>query len=250
MGKKSIVYVLTLVVVIMALAISLVVTDKNSNITAAAGGIQVLDEVILTDNTNDIIEDKSNSTLVGTKGEGRVINPMKTDRTENVVNGTNDEHLNAIYTKEIDPCDIIKQDMEKLKSGDRATVLRYFGDSVVFSPDNIIDKLAATVISFASVKNNHPNTYTVVVHICTLDYQKMNQDMLRLKETIDDEKQISKEIAKGVVNGLYELHYTIPLTVENNCVIVTEEFKQSITGGWYTGIGTNLKSVDCIATVK
>ena len=69
--------------------------------------------------------------------------------------------------------------------------------------------------------------------------------MLELRNTITDEKELNIEIAKGVVNGNYDLHYTIPVTVENCAVVVTEEIKQALTGGWYTGVGTALANVEC-----
>lgn len=148
----------------------------------------------------------------------------------------------------------IENELELLKQHDKDMIRKYFGESKEFTEDTIADKLTATRISFISAECNKDTAY-VVVHICTLDYNKMNQDYMAYKqglvkenESISDEdikRETSTEVAKGVLDGRYDAHYNIPVTVSKDGVIVSEQYKQAITGNWYKGVGSGLESTSC-----
>lgn len=148
----------------------------------------------------------------------------------------------------------IENELELLKQYDKDTVRKYFGESTEFTEDTIADKLTATRISFISAECNKDTAY-VIVHICTLDYNKMSQDYMAYKqglvqenESISDEdikRETNIEVAKGVLDGRYNVHYNIPVTVSTNGVIVSEQYKQAITGNWYKGVGIGLESTSC-----
>ena len=150
---------------------------------------------------------------------------------------------------ETDPYELIYNDIENIKAGDANTITRYFGSSEVFSPDIVSDKLAATMVSFISSETKEDGTIEVLIHICALDYDLMVNDTNSLRMASEDgqmdEDVIKKEIAKGIVRGDYDVHYTIPVVVSNNTVKVTEELKQVITGNWYNGLNIVLTQVDC-----
>lgn len=180
-----------------------------------------------------------------------------------------------------DPYQLIASDIENIKNKDQATIERYFGTSSAFNIDIVADKLAATTVTFISSEvvedisktpNEQENKDTkdiqenqasqtgqvgqdikVVIHICTLDYNKMLQYKKQFKEgqlekgEVEEKinEQVTKALAKGVVNGDFDTHYTIPVMIKDNSVVITEEFKQAITGGWYAGMNTQLQSVAC-----
>lgn len=152
---------------------------------------------------------------------------------------------------DIDPYELVASEIELLKSKDVYTVEKYFGKSDIFTPESVGDKLTATVVSFMSSEELEDST-KVVIHICTLDYVKMKNASETIKSEIeasdtseDIDDTTKKEVAKGVVKGQFDIHYNIPVIVKNCEVAVTEELKQAITGNWYKGIGTELKTVDC-----
>lgn len=158
---------------------------------------------------------------------------------------------------EVDPYSIIESEIEALRNKDAAMVNKYFGESTVFTPDAIADRLTATVVSFVS--SNDTDNAEIIIHICTLDYDKMNEAAKEIKTNLESEadkntedkkvEDISNttniEVAKGVVSGDFDLHYNIPVKIENGSVVVTEELKQAITGNWYKGVNITLESVDC-----
>lgn len=154
----------------------------------------------------------------------------------------------------VDPYEIIANDIEQIRNKDQFTIERYFGNSNVFTADTVADKLTATIVSFLSSEESDEGT-KVVVHICTLDYDKMKDASNTIKteianssesdESINIDDETKKEVAKGVVKGQFDLHYNIPVIVKNGKVIVSEEYKQALTGNWYHGVNTELQPVDC-----
>ena len=137
--------------------------------------------------------------------------------------------------------DILNKEVELIRGGDKETIERYFGSSDVFTPDTVSDRVSATKISL--IKDTDGES---IVHICTLDYNLMQKDTNELYANGED--SVETEIAKGIVEGKYDVHYNIPITVENNRIKVTEELKQALTGNWYRGIGTTLEQVECTIT--
>lgn len=182
---------------------------------------------------------------------------VKTENTETeLVESTNEVALASAKIVE-DPYSIVETEIEALKNKDVTMVNKYFGESTVFTADAIADRLTATVVSFVSSKEIE-NNQEIVVHICTLDYDKMNEAAKEIKSSLETEAEESdgattdeianttnKEVAKGVVSGDFDLHYNIPIRIENGSVVVTEELKQAITGNWYKGVNITLESVEC-----
>lgn len=151
--------------------------------------------------------------------------------------------------EEADPYSLLAQDIQALKNGDIETIHRYFGNSTAFTSETISDKLTATVVTFVSSEEIENGT-RLVVHICTLDYNKLKtqSDTITAENASELSEDDKVELAKGVVQGLYDLHYNIPVEIQNGQVIVTEELKQAITGSWYTGIDVSLTTVECPIT--
>ena len=182
---------------------------------------------------------------------------VKTENTETeLVESTNEVAVASAKIVE-DPYSIVETEIEALKNKDATMVNKYFGESTVFTADAIADRLTATVVSFVSSKEIE-NNQEIVVHICTLDYDKMNEAAKEIKSGLETEAEESdgatteeianttnKEVAKGVVSGDFDLHYNIPIIIENGSVVVTEELKQAITGNWYKGVNITLESVEC-----
>ena len=99
---------------------------------------------------------------------------VKTENTETeLVESTNEVAVASAKIVE-DPYSIVETEIEALKNKDATMVNKYFGESTVFTADAIADRLTATVVSFVSSKEIE-NNQEIVVHICTLDYDKMNE---------------------------------------------------------------------------
>ena len=138
-------------------------------------------------------------------------------------------------------------DVEKLRAADRDTVVKYFGESDIFSPETVADKVYASKITFLGSESDNNGNNIIIVHVCTSDYNKLSSDYQKLvdNESIEEPK---KEVVKNLINGDYDIHYNIPVKVIDGEVQISESFKQAITGGWYTGVDVNLTPVDCVVT--
>ena len=102
-------------------------------------------------------------------------------------------------------------------------------------------------------------TAKVDVHICTMDYIKTKEAIDSLYERLSKENptlsktemddKVTKEIAVRAQNGEFDVHITIPVTVEYKdseaTLQLTEAFKVALTGGWYNPTGANLVSGEC-----
>jgi hypothetical protein len=151
----------------------------------------------------------------------------------------------TLYVEDFDAdYESLVSDIENLKSGDIDTVTRYFGSSDAFTPESVADRVSMSELTFLESSTDETGENEIVIHVCTIDYNKMNEDYQNL-DTTDEEGK--KEITKNLINGDYDVCYNIVLTVENGEVQVSEAFKQAITGGWYTGTGVELTPVGCIA---
>ena len=99
----------------------------------------------------------------------------------------------------------------------------------------------------------------VDVHICTMDYIKTKEAIDGLYERLSKENptlsktemddKVTKEIAVRAQNGEFDVHITIPVTVEYKdseaTLQLTEAFKVALTGGWYNPTGADLVSGEC-----
>lgn len=192
---------------------------------------------------NESIEELPNTMIPKSKGTEAVeAYSLDTEQAESIQEDT-EVMVN-------DPA-VLTLDFEALKAKDEETVKRYFGDSKTFSPDIIANKIAATKLTIISQETLDNETLNVVAHVCTLDYYKMQETSSTMTEELKNkgeeniEEAVKKEIAKMVVTGEFALHYSIPVIIQNGTVMVTEELKQAITGGWYKGLNTELKPIEC-----
>lgn len=268
---KNITYTfITLISVVTILMLIVMINDSNGGKQSLIDGTpKALNEIIMDTSygayQNEVesgneAEESNSSVRVNNVALPNTISDKATDISNGdyyTVNTNNKESI-ALMTVaneevDIDPYEIIANDIEAIKNGDKEVITRYFSNSVVFSPDIVADKLAATLVSFISTNKNEDENTEVLIHICTLDYKKMLEANKQIKENLisqgvsEDEvaEQVKKELARGIVKGEYESHYNIPVVVENGYVRVTEELKEAITGGWYTGINTQLQNVTC-----
>lgn len=115
----------------------------------------------------------------------------------------------------------IIKDLNLLKTGNEEVVLRYFGESDAFTPAIVADRTAPAKIHFII---NPTNSNYLYAHICTLDYQKMMTDY------VTDAKA---DIPLKILQGKYDICYTVPVAVKDDSVQISEALKEAITGGWY-----------------
>lgn len=245
-----------LVVMILIWRITGLVEHDNLEVTPI-DNVQTMNDVIATSEPE--VEGEAS-------GQQATPNTLALGEVRSVENNNQEKPLSDI----LDPYETIQLELDLLKDKDILTTEKYFGMSEVFTPDKIADRLAATVVTFISKENLGDGSNKVILHICTLDYNKMQSksnevyselnaatatpmpdneadspETLANMEEIDIDSEVKKEVAKGVVTGDFEVHYTIPIIVKDGSVVVTEELKQALTGNWYTGIGTSLKEVEC-----
>ena len=256
---KRVITICTTVMVALTFVMTvLIVTDnsvtKTDSIQATNEIINNIDSLVTnTDESVDMLElnqDIANDAMIETYS--LEANNIESDEDSMAGSIGDLEGQNTTLAPDYDPYQIIVSDIEAIKSSNQTVIEKYFGGSATFSPDIVADKLAATTVTFVSSEVIDTTT-TVNVHICTLDYNKMleadkkfKQEQLDKGETEENSKEFSKkELAKGVVNGEYALHYTVPVKVANGSVEITEAFKEAITGGWYKGIDVQLQPVEC-----
>ena len=241
-----------MVFIVMMIAVS---KETTKVLDGSPAGIN---ELILNSNepTDESIVDTEKNTEQ--KGKGRSLRSAGTEKTVEEPTGAPSDVAEMALTAAVPddgiqdaPADLLNTDLDSLRNKDEATTIRYFGESKAFSAEVVADKLAATKATILSEEIVDDSTVKLLVHICSFDYHGMKEASVNMQEEMTNtgeeniEDTVKKEIAKQVVNGNFTLHYTIPLEIKDGAVVVTEEFKQAITGGWYKGLNTELKQVDC-----
>lgn len=212
--------------------------------------------------------------LVIAQNEGPEVPMLASARSASSESNKVDERIveekREILSSLPDAYSAIVLDFEKLKAGDSETVTRYFGESEVFTPETVADRVYGTTVNFISQEADpESDTTAVVLHICTIDYPSMNGDFISAEETqlaqykldqeggtlgdkteADYKETAKKEVTRNLIDGKYKVCYNIPITVDNttSTPIVNETFKQAITGSWYTGPGntSQLNPVECL----
>lgn len=155
--------------------------------------------------------------------------------------------------------DNLKADIEGIKSGNPDIISKYFGVSDVFTPETVADRVSATTITLVSSEQVDEQTYNLIVHVCTIDYPKMNSDYAaaEVSKQSDEavgqsevETEAKKEVTKNLIDGNYSVCYNIPLVLSSDGIVISEAFKQAITGSWYSGTNVTLTPVECIVNTS
>ena len=167
-----------------------------------------------------------------------------------------------LASPEINYYGCIEEVVQGFKDGNVDIIQQFFGQSDVFSPEVVADRVSVSEITEIETTSNEDGTTTVEIHICTIDYNLMNSDFLEI-ETAEKElydasvangstpeisytDKAKRAVAENLLDGKYDVGYNIPVLVNTDGTVVpTEAFKQAITGGWYNGIGIELTSVKC-----
>lgn len=139
----------------------------------------------------------------------------------------------------------IQSDIAGIKQGDPDTVAKYFGTSDVFTPEKVADRVSTTNITLVSSTALENGNFELLIHVCTIDYNKMNSDYKAAGQNADS-TAAKKQVTRNLINGDYSICYNIPVLTSGDGIVISEAFKQAITGGWYIGAGVELSSVECI----
>ena len=107
------------------------------------------------------------------------------------------------------------------------------------------DRVSTTNITLVSSTALEDGNFELLIHVCTIDYNKMNSDYKAAGQNADS-TAAKKQVTRNLINGDYSICYNIPVLTSGNGIVISEAFKQAITGGWYIGAGVELSSVECI----
>lgn len=181
------------------------------------------------------------------------------------------------------------EDINNLMDCDTETVIRYFGDSDVYTPTLVADRVSVAKLTFTSITDASGNSLitedktapltnpedidkeiedvagvvdgdiSVGLHICTIDYSKMSEAVQSLTERIKEKdpfitedklrKQVTDEVAARATNGEFDIHLNTTIIVRytsgKSKVVLTEQYKTALTGGWYNPTNLELESTSC-----
>lgn len=140
--------------------------------------------------------------------------------------------------------DKLKADFDKLQAGDTSVIEKYFGTGEQMTSESVADRVSASSIKLLSL-SDIVNTSSIVVHVCSIDYEAMNKDYATLCKSDSEETDAKTELATNLADGKYNVCYNIILSIDPEATeaVINEQFKQAITGGWYQGLGENLEEV-------
>lgn len=140
--------------------------------------------------------------------------------------------------------DKLKADFDKLQAGDTSVIEKYFGTGEQMTPESVADRVSASSIKLLNL-SDIVNTSSIVVHVCSIDYEAMNKDYATLCKSDSEETDAKTELATNLADGNYDVCYNIVLSIDPEATeaVINEQFKQAITGGWYQGLGENLEEV-------
>ena len=167
-----------------------------------------------------------------------------------------EEGIVDLTSNQIDYYDVILYKINQLKAGDPDVVDSYFGNPDIFTPELITDRVSASEVSHLESELLENGDTQVTLHICTVDYNLMNNDYTDAKyeltggdlDSITDyiDTAAKRTVAQNLLDGKYKVCYNIPVVVHDNQIIITEAFKIAITGGWYYNNDVVLEPVECI----
>lgn len=234
-NQKNIIKVL-IVLLIIALGITVTINGKSDKAST--------DTLLTTVDMNDQETKESNNEKTFTvTASDKVRSYSTSNETRDTMVENQDLEVVTAINSEL-AYEMISNDFKALQTSDEETVTKYFGLSDTFTSETIGDRTSASKLTCMSFEENNDGTYTVNTHICTLDYNKMNEDFLS-ELANKNEEEAKRIIADNLLNSKYEVHYNVPITIKDGEILISESFKQAITGNWYTGVGITLNPVDC-----
>ena len=152
---------------------------------------------------------------------------------------TDDEEEELITNSDLIK-DTVAKEINLLKNGDKATVEKYFGKSDVYTNEFISSVTSRVVVNFIDETVYSDNVH---LHLCCVQYDEVEKAMKELEKEVDDETEISSNIAQRILDGEFNKCYNVRVQVDVNGMIPTEEFKSKITGGAYESV--EIQEVDC-----
>lgn len=135
----------------------------------------------------------------------------------------------------------ILSDVNNLKAMDKETIARYFGESV---------GLDSSLFSQLSLKILEESPEEVNVEIINLDFNRIyklrSEYSKQVKESnvgisdSDLKSYVDSSLKEQIQKEDYTAKWIITIKGKGNNIIVTEDLKKALTGGWYNSLGCNI----------
>lgn len=207
MAKANAIFELALVLVFAILmSIVIVVEMKNSFVEVNSA------------KTNSISENSISMNEIAVGKDGRA---------SYVVNGDLEKTVseNSITNKAI-----VLRDIGKIKAGDKEEVLRWFGQSDVYTSEFISNsaRQAATLVA-------EENDGIVNLVIEYTSYKDISNEINELKKQGSSNSDLSAAVKEMLKTNKYLKHESVYVTVKDGKVVVTEKLKRIVTCESYAG---------------
>ena len=149
---------------------------------------------------------------------------------------------------------LLEKQLELLQSGNVETIQGWFGLGSEYTPEKVQDATKHT--EFTVIKDKEAPEGYIAVHVCNIDYRRMDNvrqilhdEYIKKNVAMKEEDRtilVDKEINKNIADGKYDKHFKVYVRSINGKLEINEDLKQAFTGGWYWGTGEELKGHRCI----
>lgn len=149
-------------------------------------------------------------------------------------------------SKDTSVLDALQKDINKLASSDSDTVRKYFGTSTSFDEYTIQSVFKGVTVKRVSETVDKLNgTKEASIRISTYRHdiiqKKRREEFKRiLRNSSAMEKSKAAEAAEAAVKkyrkGKYRYEKTIDVQTADGKLVITEELKEALTGGWYKAV--------------
>ena len=164
-----------------------------------------------------------------------------------------EEVVEEVIDTTIGTMELLSKNLESLQNGDINTIGKWFGSGTEFTAERVKDATKSAKITVE--ENNDDAEKSLKIHVCNLDYRKINLKKVELNNQYQKKNSamnegdrlslVDKAINELIESGEYDKHYILDVRSDNGVLEISEELKQAITGGWYWGTGEELQGYVC-----
>lgn len=190
-------------------------------------------ETVSIDKVNEVSDIVSINEIMGTH---------RVEEVKRVYRGDNDYNETA---SDITSSDMIKDTVIKeinlIKSGDKATVEKWYGRSDRYTPEFISEVSSRVVVNFI---DNRLTSDHVRLHMCCVQYEEVEEAMTEELNNGTSEEEANNTVAQRILNGEFNRCYNVEVKVDKDGIVPNEEIKTALSGMSYKTV--DIKQTECL----
>lgn len=137
--------------------------------------------------------------------------------------------------------DTVIKEINLIKSGDKATVEKWYGRSDIYTTKFISDVASRVVVNFI---DNTLTSDKIRLHMCCVQYDDVEKAMREELNNGATEEEANNKVAQMILNGDFNKCYNVVIGIDTQGIIPNEELKTVMSCLSYNTV--DIKETKCL----